>query len=494
MRAQLVIALATGLLVACSPQARQGPRPTANGPSANGPTANGPAAPPAESYRGYRYTFRVDAERGRLDATLCFSGVTPSSLACPMPSAEKLLLSASTGERKLTRRGEEVPIVGVHDGDCISYRVDLERALDRSDTHQGAARIGRDMLLSPDLWLWNPEPRPANTEIRARFELPPKLHVAVPWPRDDNAAYPFRVPDSAFVWRSQAAFGHFEARLLDIGDSHLEVAVLGDDFEPHAEQRILAWLRRSAGAVAAELGRFPVARAQLLLVPRGAGASSFGLAMRGGGASAMLLLADDASGSALADDWTAVHELMHFALPPLENSSAWLYEGVATYLTATARARSGMISERAAWWELLDGFERGEAAGSGVSLREESANMHANRSYWRVYWAGAAIALTMDVALRKRGSSLPALIAKLASSKLDLSHRWTAAEVIARLDRLSGGNIPSSIVNQHIDARAFPDTAALRKALGVQIAPSKSARFERDAPGASLRHAIMNGG
>ena len=32
------------------------------------------------------------------------------------------------------------------------------------------------------------------------------------------------------------------------------------------------------------------------------------------------------------------------------------------------------------------------ALGTGVTLREEAKTMHENRSYWRVYWAGAAMA------------------------------------------------------------------------------------------------------
>jgi hypothetical protein len=492
MRRQIVTAIAACALAACSPPTLQPPAPSADTVSKPATSAAASSVShPSEPYSGYRYTFRVDEGLKRLDAKLCFEGVKPSSLSCPMPTAAQLLVGATAGERTLTRKGDEAPIAGVRAGECVSYQVDLDQAAARDNTHQGAARIGRDALLSPDLWLWTPEPRPADTEIRARFELPPQLRVAVPWPRTGDAAFPFVVPNSAFVWRSQGAFGRFRSRALDVGGSRIEVAVLGDEIEAKAEARIMAWLRRSASAVAGQLGRFPVLRAQLLLVPRGAGAGSFGLAMRGGGASAMLLIANDATAAALAEDWTAVHELMHFSLPPMESEGAWLYEGMATYLTATARARAGMISERAAWWELLDGFERGEGVGTGVSLREESTNMRVNRSYWRVYWSGAAMALAMDVELRKQGSSLPSVVAKLAQSELDLSHRWTAEEVVARLDKLSASDVPSRVTRAHIDATAFPDTSALRRTLGVRIAPDKSAVFDRNAPDAAVRRAIM---
>ena len=101
------------------------------------------------------------------------------------------------------------------------------------------------------------------------------------------------------------------------------------------------------------------------------------------------------------------------------------------------------------------------------------------------------MALAMDVALRKKGSSLPALVAKLARSGLPLSHRWTAEEIIAQLDRLSASDIPSRITKQHIDASAFPDTRALQATLGVRIEPKKSARFDDAAPDAAIRRAIM---
>jgi hypothetical protein len=52
----------------------------------------------------------------------------------------------------------------------------------------------------------------------------------------------------------------------------------------------------------------------------------------------VLLVPDAPSDAALADDWTAVHELLHFSHPPMATSEAWFYEGVVTYLTPVARA------------------------------------------------------------------------------------------------------------------------------------------------------------
>jgi hypothetical protein len=264
---------------------------------------------------------------------------------------------------------------------------------------------------------------------------------------------------------------------------------MGDGFGERSEA-VNAWLDRSATATARLLGRFPAERAQVLLLPEPHRRRSFGYALRGGGPSTALLLPERPSDSQLDEDWTAVHELLHFALPPLPTDDAWLYEGLSTYFTAVARARAGMITSEEGWWELLDGFERGRKVGTGVSLRKESELMHENRSYWRVYWAGAALALQMDVELHEQGTSLAAIVNKFARARPGDSHDWNADLVVKHLVELCGSSMPARIVAEHLDAKDFPDTADLRRALGVELI-GDTVRYDDDAPKAAVRKAIM---
>jgi len=444
-----------------------------------------PATPPSRA-PGVRYRFALDASARRLSANVCFDGTVPERLSAPMSKAIPFLASVRYRDRALVVEDGVVALSALRPGDCLDYTVDVAALLRDGGAWDGVGRVGDDVLLSPDWWLWAPEPRPAGQPITARFDGPMK--PAVPWPRGQGS-YPFTIPASTFGWKAQGAFGHFQERRLTLGDAQLEIAELGEGFGER-EAAVHAWLDRSAEAVAGLLGRFPVPRAQVLLVADPDRDRTFGYALRGGGPSTALLLPDRPSQASLDDDWTAVHELLHFSLPPLPTADAWLYEGLVTYLTAVARARAGIIAEEEGWWELLDGFERGRRVGTGVSLRKESEQMHDNHTYWRVYWSGAALMLQIDVELREHGTTLADVVSRLSADRPGDDHDWDAAEVVEHLNELCGSEIPARIVARHLDAEAFPDTRALRAQLGVHLA-GETVRYDDRAPKAAIRRAIM---
>ena len=62
------------------------------------------------------------------------------------------------------------------------------------------------------------------------------------------------------------------------------------------------------------------------------------------------------------------------------------------------------------------------------------------------------------------------------------------------MDRLSGSDIATRVGARTLDSRTFPDTRALSSRLGVSLRPGKSATFDKRAPAAAIRRAIMSGG
>ena len=232
----------------------------------------------------------------------------------------------------------------------------------------------------------------------------------------------------------------------------------------------------------------------MLLVPvRGRG-RSFGYVMRGGGPSVLMRVGRDVGARALAADWTAVHELIHFGIPQLPVEDAWLYEGLAQYYTAVLRARAGAITPAEAWAELLDGFARGKRAGTGRTLRDESAAMHTTGAYWRVYWAGAALALRADVELRARAEGAPGLDEGVRDLRA-----WCgfdapevgAGDVMERIESRAGAPVLSRLAAEHLDREAFPETAAMLERLGVRLRAGGTAQLDARAPWADVRRAIM---
>ena len=117
--------------------------------------------------------------------------------------------------------------------------------------------------------------------------------------------------------------------------------------------------------------------------------------------------------------------------------------------------------------------------------------MRERQSFFRVYWAGAALAFLTDVeARRAHGSSLDdalrAFAACCASSEAD----WSATSVIAHLDRTLGARRFQNLADVWLPRADFPELAATFRALGVSAGAQGRAIFSV-APAAMLRDAIM---
>jgi hypothetical protein len=209
---------------------------------------------------------------------------------------------------------------------------------------------------------------------------------------------------------------------------------------------------------------------------------AFGMAAHGERPTLLAYVDRGATPEALRRDWVAVHELSHLGHAFLDGRSAWLTEGIATYYETVLRARAGWISAETAIAQLDGGFRRGERGGTGRTLRDESEDRHRTRAYDRVYWAGAAIALAIDVALRGEGSSLDAALLRahgLRRERLDDE---------ALLRALDGGGTASGVAAPWLDQSAFPDLGPAYRALGVR---REGAGVTLDAEGAALRAAIL---
>jgi len=309
------------------------------------------------------YRVRIDPALERIEVQLCPLGFRIERLNAPSPDAAGLL----EGGKIITPKGD-VPCAGegadlrsTAIDECVSYAVHLPA---KSPDPTGLRRVGQDRLASPDLWLWVPTPRPAGVKLRAHFELPAGVSAALPWPTAADSApdAEFVVPETAFSWKAAGAFTHGTLEALSApGSPELRWTALGDGFAHPSEVR--AWIEQGAASASLLFGRFPVARALLLAVPTDRPGPAFGMALRGGGAAVTVFLDRRANAATLRDDWTCAHEFLHLGVPRLPPEDSWLFEGLASYYTELSRARAGSISPQQAYQHLLDGFERGRAAG-----------------------------------------------------------------------------------------------------------------------------------
>src|SRR5690606_12121048 len=141
----------------------------------------------------------------------------------------------------------------------------------------------------------------------------------------------------------------------------------------------------------------------------------------------------------------------------------------------------GRLSELQAWQKLVNGFERGQ-------------NDQRAGGTMDTYWRGASLLLQADSRLREISDgqqSLDTALAQLRACCADPGQRWSAAELLRQLDRLTGYAIFSELYFEVAGNPEFPDPLATLQKLGV-IASAKGLTLRDDAPWSAIRQHIMS--
>ncbi|HEY8377324.1 MAG TPA: hypothetical protein VIK91_12600, partial [Nannocystis sp.] len=353
-------------------------------------------------------------------------------------------------------------------------------------------------------------------EIALEFALGRAVAASVPW--EPRGVGRYRLPITALTWASQVVFGALEKQTVTAAGATFDVTIL-DGPRKLGEAGVERWLETAADTVAGLYGRFPTERMQVVVLPfpGGGGPVYFGVALRGGGPSVRLLVSSEAPDYAFPGEWVAIHEFLHHGMPFVEKTEAWLSEGLVTYYTEVLRTRRGFRSEQAGWQALHDGFARGRRDGCGQALADASRDMHETHSYQRVYWSGAALALLADVALRTgseparagddggggaapepgagpsgsgQARSLDAAMRHLLDCCAKRPRIWSAAEVLAELDRWAGRRLFSELAGLWLGRADFPEVAPVYRKLGLDVIDGV-VTIRQSAPAADVRRAIF---
>ncbi|HEX5658022.1 MAG TPA: hypothetical protein VFX59_12540 [Polyangiales bacterium] len=408
--------------------------------TSTGATTDAPAT-------SWHYEVRVDPALTRLEAKVCFQGVVPNELRAGKDEAAGNLLYARWlgpgARRKLPIAHGRIQLLSDTRDGCLEYAVSLGES---GSLDVAMRRVGRDVLASPNAWLWRPERRAIDATATMELRLPPGISAVLPWPRTKNLR---TLDPEAFRFDSYAAFGHFTTHLERVGEVELEYAIL--DGPLGAE--VLPWLKSSIRVATLSDGAFPRDRMQAIVVPSSASSEpvQFGMVARGGSASVLLIVSADAEPQALLRDWVLPHELSHLLLPYVEREHAWLSEGFATYYQEVLLARAGLASPEEALRRLSTSLRSVSAQAGTTPLVEECARLELTRDYRKVYWGGAAYWLNIDVALRRRGLALDVLLTQLRTQP-NARELWTARQLIEQLDALS---------NTQLFSTGFDDAARL---------------------------------
>jgi hypothetical protein len=280
------------------------------------------------------------------------------------------------------------------------------------------------------------------------------------------------------------AFDRLPRTDLEIAGSTIHVGFASGDMALPRET-ILDWIRMSARAVATYYGRFPVSSLRLLLVPVD------GARIRGGttwgyrGAAIRIPVGRESTEDVLRHDWVMVHEMVHTALPDMDDRYAWLSEGLAVYIEPIARVQAGDLSAAEIWQAMMRDMPKGlpQAGDQGLD----------NTDTWgRKYWGGAMFCLLADIEIRKRTNNrlglqdaMRGVIAAGGNHERD----WSLDRVLSTADKAVGVDVLTKLHNEMGPKPVTPDLASLWRDLGLKP-QGETLAFDDTAPLAAIRKAI----
>jgi hypothetical protein len=436
---------------------------------------------------------------GGVSLRMCARGTWPRRVVPENRRARPFLVSAVDDD------GRALPLDadGVRTKDlkgCARLVVDVGRMADAITNKDLALRAADDLIITPDLWLWRPEPL-EDARLFVSVDAAP-FDALMPWTVREGRYGRFVVDRSTFALKSDAAFGRFAVSFVDAAGARFAVARLDDGRAP---TELESWIAASARAVGTLLGHYPVPSVNVLVVPTHVNRPIVvAFFSRGGGPTATVFVGEGVPSAGGIDPqdldatgrWALTHELAHALLPPVQVEDAWFNEGLATWHQELLARRGGLISEDIAYWrEVVRGLSTGKARADadGLTMVDASTRMHETGAYQHAYWAGAGIMLVAEVEARRRGASLDDLVRALRTAFPSDDRARSAAELLA-VPRRGKARVVADILAATFRAqreRSFPDVDPVLLALGVMLDEhGEVTGLNDDAKDANIRRAI----
>jgi hypothetical protein len=244
----------------------------------------------------------------------------------------------------------------------------------------------------------------------------------------------------------------------------------------------LAWVQRSAAAVAAYFGRFPLPQVELLIVPEDGDGVRAGSSYAEPSPLLRIRVGRATTARQFQDDWILVHEMVHLGVPRVPRAQNWLHEGLATYVEGVARGHAGLVRADAVWHAWVRQMPH------GLPRPGEGGLDHAP-TWGRTYWGGAIFALLADVRMRQRGTpqrGLQHALQGVLAAGGDFRVVWPLGRILATADAALGQHTLAELYEQMKDDRVSIDLPALWRDLGVDAVDLRD-----DAPLAEVRRAIL---
>ncbi|PWR21469.1 hypothetical protein [Zavarzinia aquatilis] len=273
--------------------------------------------------------------------------------------------------------------------------------------------------------------------------------------------------------------------VVESGGGRIRV-VFADGARGLDRDRVLTWVQRAAGAVTTYFGRFPVDDVGLLVIADGGDRVMTGTTFGFGGSAIRVIVGRDTGDEAFARDWVLTHEMVHLALPQMDERFLWLLEGSAVYVEPVARALASQIAPESVWRDALTGMPRGEPEAGDRGLDHTP-------TWGRTYWGGAIFCLLADIAIRQQSAgrqSLRDAFTAINRASGGNTAYWSMEEIVAEGDRATGTGVLAALYAKMAAAPSPTDLPALFAALGVRLSDGGAVLFDDSAPLAPIRRAI----
>jgi hypothetical protein len=280
------------------------------------------------------------------------------------------------------------------------------------------------------------------------------------------------------------------SRPIHIGGAEIQVDFASGAMDLPVDT-VLAHVQSAAAAITAYFGRFPVARARVLIIPvpdkSGIMQGTTWGDMSGFQGFTRIHIGQHSTTADLTDDWMMTHELEHMGFPSLPREQHWMEEGLATYVEPIARVETGELTAKQIWRDMMHDMHKGEPAADDQGLDH-------THTWGRTYWGGAMFCLVADVEIRRETENRKGLrdaLRAIVANGGTIDHDWSLPQALEIGDHATGTHVLADMYAKWKDTAIPVDLDKLWSDLGIHSTPS-GIEFVADAPLSKVREAIAS--
>ncbi|HEY2039272.1 MAG TPA: hypothetical protein VGG95_06380 [Edaphobacter sp.] len=267
---------------------------------------------------------------------------------------------------------------------------------------------------------------------------------------------------------------------IDFGEGPLDLGT----------KAVVSRIKDAAHALVVYYGRFPVARARVLIVPvegrHGVFRGTTWGEMGGFPGFTRISVGQQTTAKELEEDWMMTHELSHMAFPNLPDENHWMEEGLATYVEPIARVQAGQLRAETVWKDMMEGMPKGEPEAGDQGLDR-------THTWGRTYWGGALFCLVADVEIRKETKNRKGLqdaLRAIVDEGGTIDHDWPITKALEIGDKATGTHVLSEMYSKWSTSPVTVDLPGLWKELGVLRTGEEEVELDTKAPLAEIRKGI----